>query len=333
MRLLPRNCIALQIDNVAWRPGIARSCAIGYGGPDVGNVRGRMPVTRRKVLGGMSAAAILAAGPSTIIPRVSAAANAQLSGLACNMESWWTDLDFKKRFNEAAASGFGAIEFWNYDVEGRDMAAVAALCRNLGLDVVQFTGWGGPSLAQTENHQAFAEAMRRAVDLAYQLDAPMFTVVGHQTVQELSQAQSIANLTRALDGVVPILEDAGKMLILEPFNPVDHQGHFLNGSADALRICRSIDSPMVKINWDLYHMQLTEGNVVSGMRGGLDQIGYVQVADIPGRNQPGTGELNYRFIFSALQEMGYTGLIGLECWPADGNEEKAIADIVAAREA
>ena len=280
----------------------------------------------------MSAAAVLATSPPTLISRVSAATNEQLAGLACNMESWWTDLDFMERFKQAAASGFSAIEFWNYDVEGRDVAAVAALCKNLGLDVVQFTGWGGPSLAQTENHEAFADAMRRAVDLAHQLDAPMFTVVGHQTVESLSQAQSVATLTRALERVVPILEDAGKMIILEPFNPVDHQGHFLNGSADALRICRSIDSPMVKINWDLYHMQLTEGNVIAAMRVGLDQIGYVQVADVPGRNQPGTGELNYRFIFHELQKMGYTGPIGLECWPANGDEQQAIADIVARRE-
>jgi hypothetical protein len=139
MSLLPQNCSASQIDNVVWRPGVARSSAIGYGGADVGKVRGRMPVTRRKVLGGMSAAAILAVSPPTIISRVSAAANARLSGLACNMESWWTGLDFMERFKQAAASGFSAIEFWNYDVEGRDMAAVAALCRNLGLDVVQFT--------------------------------------------------------------------------------------------------------------------------------------------------------------------------------------------------
>lgn len=259
----------------------------------------------------------------------SADARQQLAGLACNMESWWTDLPFMQRFEQAAESGFSAVEFWNYD--GRDMNAVASLCNNLALDIVQFTGWGGPSLADQANHGNFAESMRRAVALARQLDAPMFTVVGHQQLQGVSQAESVGNLTRALERVVPILEDGEKMLILEPFNRVDHQGHFLNGSADALRICRAIDSPFVKINWDLYHMQLTEGNLVANMRDGFDQIGYVQAADVPGRHQPGSGELNYQYIFSALREMGYGGPIGLECWPDQNGERQAIADIVALR--
>lgn len=67
-----------------------------------------------------------------------------------------------------------------------------------------------------------------------------------------------------------------EMLILEPFNPVDHEGHFLNGSADALQICRRIDSPFVKINWDLYHMQLTEGNLVASMRDGLEKMARIR---------------------------------------------------------
>jgi len=258
-------------------------------------------------------------------------AKGRLAGLACNMESWWTDLPFMQRFEQAAAHGFGAIEFWNYNIDGRDMKAVASLCNELSLDIVQFTGWGGPSLADPANHEKFAESIRHAVELAQQLDAPMFTVVGHQQLDGLGQEESVSNLTTALERVAPILENGEKMLILEPFNPVDHQGHFLNGSADALQICRNIDSPFVKINWDLYHMQLSEGNLVANMRDGMDQIGYVQVADVPGRHQPGSGELNYRFIFEALQQMGYKGPIGLECWPDKNGERQAIVDIVALR--
>ena len=128
--------------------------------------------------------------------------------------------------------------------------------------------------------------------------------------------------------VAPILEDAEKMLILEPFNPVDHQGHFLNGSKDAVTICRTIDSSSIKINWDLYHMQLTEGNLIDELKSGMDQVGYIQIADVPGRNQPGTGELNYRFIFKEIKKMKYEGYIGLECWPKNKNQEQAIQDLL-----
>lgn len=245
------------------------------------------------------------------------------------MESWWTNLPFMQRFERAAEHGFSAVEFWSPVAEGRDMSAVGDLCRSLALDVVQFTGWSGPSLADSDNHETFAAAMRRAVELAVRLDAPMFTVVGHQQPQGVGHAESVDKLTAALERVVPILEQGKKTLILEPFNPVDHQGHFLNGSADALKICRDIDSPFVKINWDLYHMQLSEGNLVAGMRNGFDQIGYVQVADVPGRHQPGTGELNYAFIFEAIRDLGYMGPIGLECWPDGNGEQQAVADVAA----
>jgi len=291
-----------------------------------------MPITRRKLLGTVGAAAYAAMfaspGQASVSP---SAAGQRLEGLACNMESWWTDLPFMQRFEQAAAHGFSAIEFWNHSVDDRDMDAVAELCRRLGLDVVQFTGWGGPSLADPVNHEKFADSIRYAVELAHKLDAPMFTVVGHQQIEGLGQEECLSNLGKALESVVAILEDGEKTLILEPFNPVDHQGHFLNGSADALAICRHIDSPFIKINWDLYHMQLSEGNLVANMRSGLDQIAYVQVADVPGRHQPGSGELNYEFIFKELQGMGYKGPVGLECWPDQNGEQQAIADIVALR--
>ena len=291
-----------------------------------------MSITRRRLLGSIGAAA----GSALFAEDFSAAAvsddaKERLKGLACNMESWWTDLPFMQRFEQAAAHGFSAIEFWNYGVDGRDMNAVASLCNKLSLDIVQFTGWGDPSLADPANHKKFADSIRYAVELAQKLDAPMFTVVGHQQIDGMSQQECVRNLSKALEHVVPILEDGEKTLILEPFNPVDHEGHFLNGSTDALKICRSIDSPFVKINWDLYHMQLSEGNLVANMQNGLDQIAYVQVADVPGRHQPGTGELNYEFIFKALDEMGYDGPISLECWPGKDGERKAIADILARR--
>jgi len=286
----------------------------------------KMSITRRElmaVLGTLAATSNLYADQS---PQQQS--RKLLEGLACNMESWWTDLDFMQRFERAAEAGFSSIEFWEHNKNNRNMNAVATLAKKLDLNIVQFTGWGGPSLADTSHHYDFIETMKRVTEIAHQLNAPMFTVVGHQTLKTISQADSLANLSLALETAAPILEDAKKMLILEPFNPVDHQGHFLNGSADALRICREINSPFIKINWDLYHMQLTEGNIVENLYAGIDQIGYIQVADIPGRHQPGSGELNYNFIFNAIDAIGYKGPIGLECWPENNNEKRAIEDII-----
>ena len=294
-----------------------------------------MSITRRRLLkaaGLVSAAAMVPrlapAGP-ILAPAGPIIGDAGLSRFACNVESWWTDLDFMDRFERAAEAGFRAIEFWSYERSDRDVGAIAAKCRSLGLDVIQFTGWGAPSLADTRNHAEFRRRMQTVVDVAEELDAPMFTIVGHQVVDGVDQAASVSNIERALTSVAPLLEAAGRTAILEPFNPVDHQGHFLNGSPDALAICRTIDSPAVKINWDLYHMQLTEGNLIASLRDGIDQVGYVQIADVPGRHQPGTGEINYTRVFAALDDMGYKGPVGLECWPQGGDAERAVADLVA----
>ena len=287
-----------------------------------------MSITRRTLL---KAAGL--AGASTVLPRLATAdsiiGDTKLTRFACNVESWWTHLNFMERFERAAEAGFGAIEFWQIDQPGRDVSAIAATCRDLGLEVVQFTGWGAPSLADPGNHADFERRMRQAIEVADMLDAPMFTIVGHQVVAGIDQATSVAHIESALSKVAPLLEAAGKTAILEPFNPVDHQGHFLNGSGDVLAICRSIDSQAVKINWDLYHMQLTEGNLIASMRDGVKQIGYVQIADVPGRHQPGTGEIDYTHIFAALDDLGYAGPIGLECWPKDGDADRALADLLA----
>ena len=102
------------------------------------------------------------------------------------------------------------------------------------------------------------EAIEKAIDIAHLLNAPMFTVVGHQSINGINHQTSLKNMVQALNSVIPVLETSGKKIILEPFNPVDHEGHFLNGSVDALAICRSIASPNIKINWNLSLIHISE---------------------------------------------------------------------------
>ncbi len=108
---------------------------------------------------------------------------------------------------------------------------------------------------------------------------------------------------------------------------VDHKGHCLYGSPDAVRICREVNSPMVKINWDLYHMHISEGDLCGHLKEGFDQVGYLQLADHPGRNEPGTGEIHYPRVLRQAYELGYRGYVGLECRPA--TTELAAAQAVA----
>jgi hydroxypyruvate isomerase len=96
---------------------------------------------------------------------------------------------------------------------------------------------------------------------------------------------------------------------------VDHKGHCLYGSPPAIRICQAVGSPWVKINWDLYHMQISEGDLCGRLREGFPYIGYLQLADHPGRHEPGTGEIHYNRVLREVYELGYRGFVGLECVP------------------
>jgi hydroxypyruvate isomerase len=147
----------------------------------------------------------------------------------------------------------------------------------------------------------------------------MMTVIAGNDQKGMTKKEMHANVITALKMAAPICEDEGVMMILEPMNiRKDHKGHCLYGSPDPVRICREVDSPMCKINWDLYHMQITEGDLCRRLREGYDQVGYLQLADNPGRNEPGTGEINYSRVLQEAWKLGYRGLVGAECSPRNG---------------
>jgi len=239
---------------------------------------------------------------------------------AVNVEMWWRGKPFIERIHAAADAGFKHIEFWPY--ENKDIDAVAIACKERDIEVAQFTAWGFvPGLNNPKNHEAFVEKIKESCEVAKQLNCKMMTVVGGNDQLGMSQEQMHQNIIEGLKLVKPIVEEAGIMLILEPMNiRVDHKGHCLYGSEDAVQICREVDSPMIKINWDLYHMQISEGDLCGRLREGIDQVGYIQVADHPGRHEPGTGEIYYPRVYEQLHSLGYTGPIGLECSPANGED-------------
>ncbi len=236
---------------------------------------------------------------------------------AVNVEMWWRKLPFLERVKQVAALGFPAIEFWPY--EGKDLDALHRTCQELNLAIAQFTAWGFvPGMNDPKHHERLVKKIGEACQVAKKINCPMMTVVGGNDQPGMTQEQMHDNIIRGLKLVAPIAEDNQIMLILEPMNiRVDHKGHCLYGSTDAVRICREVNSPMVKINWDLYHMQLSEGDLCGRLRDGFDQMGYLQLADSPGRQEPGTGEIYYPRVLREAYELGYRGFVGLECNPTE----------------
>lgn len=288
--------------------------------------------SRRSFLGTSAAAA----GVLALDSGAAAAAEAgKLPGqtpntkFAVNIEMWFGGLPFLDRMRASAKLGFPAVEFWPW--EGKDLAAIADLSKELNLEIAQFTAWGfEPGMNDPKNHQRFVEAVEKGCEVAKQIDCKLMTVVGGNDQPGMSQEQMHENIITALKMAAPIAEKNDITLILEPMNiRVDHKGHCLYGSEKAVRICREVDSPNVKINWDLYHMQISEGDLCGRLKDGFDQVGYLQVADNPGRYEPGTGEVHYNRVLRQAKELGYTGYVGLECRPMEG-EEKAAKRVAAA---
>jgi hydroxypyruvate isomerase len=246
---------------------------------------------------------------------------------AVNVEMWWTRLPFLERIKRSAELGFPAIEFWPY--ENKDLDAVARLTKERKIAIAQFTAWGfRPGMNHPKNEDMFVAKIAEACRVARQLDCDKMTVVAGDNQEGMTKEQMHAQVIKALRRAAPIAERNRVMLILEPMNGrVDHPGHCLYGSPDAVRICREVDSEFVKINWDLYHMQIEEGDLCGRMRDGFDQLGYLQLADHPGRNEPGTGEIRYNRVLQEAHTLGYRGYVGLECHPR--GDELAAAQAVA----
>ena len=236
---------------------------------------------------------------------------------AVNVEMWFGNRSFLEKIELAAEMGFPAIEFWPF--ENKPLKEAAELLKRRQVAVSQFTAWPfGKELNNPQsNHDAFVRKIEESCDVADQLDCKLFTVVLGDDIEGLTKAEMHEAAVRGLRRAAPICEKRGKTIIVEAMNPRNHPGHCLYGSTDAINICKAVGSPSVKINWDLYHMQIVEGDLCMRMREGFDYIGYLQLADNPGRHEPGTGEINYTRVFREIKALGYQGYVGLECTPRD----------------
>jgi hydroxypyruvate isomerase len=246
---------------------------------------------------------------------------------AVNIEMWWNrrEVPFVQRIIEAARLGFPAVEIWPY--EGRDLDAIMEACQKHRVEIAQFTAWGfRPGLNDPKNHNRFVDKIEEACKVAHRLNCRLMTVVAGDDVRGMSQQQMHENVIAGLRRAAPIAEKHNVTMILEPMNiRVDHKGHCLYGSEPTVRIIKAVNSRFVKINWDLYHMQISEGDLCGHLRDGYDALGYVQIADHPGRNQPGTGEIYYPRVLKQLHDLGYRGYVGLELVPRGSEVEAARA--------
>ena len=278
---------------------------------------------RRHALGAVAGLAGLAAAAQAQ-PRKPRNVTESLSEYAVNLDTWFRQVPFEQRFALAKQHNFKFIEFWPADRNnGPKAPAIRDLCNTNGLTVVQFApAW--PNFADPAKLPDLLKTTQAAIADARTLGCTQFTVTGHSLIEGMSREAQLAGYQAGLMRMAPLLEAAGMTALVEPFNRVNHLNHLLNGSQPGLPMMRAINSPRVKLLWDFYHMQLEDGDLIQKFNAGIDQVAYVQIGDVPGRHQPGTGEVNHANLFKAVRAAGYRGKIGLEFMPQDQNDAKAV---------
>jgi hydroxypyruvate isomerase len=250
------------------------------------------------------------------------------------------ELDFLDRPKAAADAGMDAIEFWGWG--NKDVAAVKEACDKAGMPIAacsvgtrdaarnnDMARWG---LLDRRHHSMLAENVHETIETIMPLGVSTFIVTAGQTLP-LPRWMQHASIVDALRLVAPILEKANAMLVLEPLNPmVNHRGYYLETSYEGFDIIRQVNSPSVKLLFDIYHQQITEGNLIENIRNNADLIGHIHTADVPGRYQPGTGEIHYERVLAALDVAGYTAYTGLEFSPLDVSSAESVGEIKAIRD-
>ena len=232
------------------------------------------------------------------------------------------NMDFCAAIEKIAALGFDAAETYNWQC--LDIPAVRAACEQNGVELLsvctsEFT------LTDAAYRERYLRCLRESCAAARSLGAKMLiTQVGADTGEERARQQE--NIIATLALAHPILEDAGITLLVEPLNALyNHKGYYLTRSDEAFAILRAVDSPFVKLVFDIYHQQVTEGNLLNNMLDNLGQIGHLHAAGHPGRHDLQEGETDYRFLFRKLDAAGYKGACGLEYNPLGDAAESLAA--------
>ena len=244
---------------------------------------------------------------------------------AANLSMTFTEVPFLERFAAAARAGFTAAEFlFPYAHEKRALADVA---RAAGLEVVLFNmppgDWdaGERGIAcHPDRTGEFRDGIGEAVEYAAQLGCPRIHCMSGLrppgAAEEEVRETYVSNLRLAADE----LARRGLTLLVEAINTRDIPGYYLSTTRQAFDVIRDVARPNLLFQFDIYHVQIMEGDLAPKLERHLRQIGHVQLADTPGRHEPGTGEINYPFLFQHLDRIGYEGWIGCEYKPLAGTE-------------
>ncbi len=255
---------------------------------------------------------------------------------SCCIEMLFTEFPFAERIYKAKEAGFDCVEFWVWD--NKDLDAVRKALDETGLELAVMQGNVEGRMVDPKDFDVYVAGVKKSVEAAKRLGAKNLFLMSDimkedrsvlETPYAISAEEKRAATLAVLRALIPVAEESGITFVIEPLNTlVDHRGYSLCHSADGASIVREIGHAGIRLLYDAYHMQIMEGNIIENIRAFSDTFGYFHVADVPGRNQPGTGELNYANIIKALRGTGYDGVVGFEFEAKGVSSAEAAASVL-----
>ena len=245
---------------------------------------------------------------------------------AANLTMLFNEVAFMDRFAAAAKAGFCAVEYlFPYDF---DRAALKKALQDHRLKQVLVNlpagNWSGGErgiACHPARTAEFEEGVQKAIDYATSLECPHVNCLAGIAPAGVAASDARATFVRNLKFAAPRLKAAGIKLLIEPINTRDVPNFFLNRTVQALDIIKEVGSDNLYVQYDVYHAQIMEGDLATTLERHIGQIAHIQIADPPARHEPGTGEINYAFLFGRLDTLGYPGWIGCEYKPAGRTED------------
>jgi len=219
----------------------------------------------------------------------------------------------------AAGEGFRAWE--DNGMRGNDKATQERISKamndlgiQMGIFVANDIDWSSPTLTNGDRKHVdhFLQNIKESIDVAKRMNAKWMTVVPGVVTPNLHWGYQTANVIEALRRGAELLEPHGLVMVIEVLNFRDHPNLFLTDVGQGFMICRAVNSPACKVLFDMYHAQIQEGNIIPNIDQGWSEIGYFQIGDNPGRNEPTTGEVNYKNVFKHIHGKSFQGILGME---------------------
>lgn len=247
-----------------------------------------------------------------------------------NISMLFAEAPFLERFELAARAGFAAVELWWPPAEA--LAGAEAAAADAGVEVVllNFDAGNMPAgdrglLSDPDRAGAFRANVPVALDLAERLGCKQLNALVGLRLPTLPLDEQLELARKNVTWAAGEAAAIGASVLIEAVNTFENGPYLLSRTDAALAFVRAVGRPNVKLQYDAYHMQRMEGNLTATLRAHIADIAHVQIADCPSRNEPGTGEIDFDYVFRVLEEIGYEGYVGLEYRPSGGSTEESLA--------